>query len=118
MICPMYWVTIADNAWGFTDDAFADAAAAVASAERAFFTGYDWPFFLVSGQAPDRDFDAIDRRFEAVDTRTRTEFGHPRTAALTVVAPGAPSLRPGARLQHKPRAARRAARPVRLRPAR
>jgi predicted metalloprotease with PDZ domain len=42
------WIAIAGKDWGFTDDAFADAAAAVASTERAFFSDYDWPFFLVS----------------------------------------------------------------------
>src|ERR1019366_6962987 len=31
------WIAIVGKDWGFTDDAFADAAAAVASAERAFF---------------------------------------------------------------------------------
>jgi predicted metalloprotease with PDZ domain len=42
------WIAVVGRDWGFTDDAFADAAAAVASTERAFFTDYDWPFFLVS----------------------------------------------------------------------
>jgi predicted metalloprotease with PDZ domain len=42
------WVAIVGKDWGFTDDAFADAAAAVTGAERAFFADYDWPFFLVS----------------------------------------------------------------------
>jgi predicted metalloprotease with PDZ domain len=42
------WLAITGSDWGFTDDAFADAAAAVVGAQRSFFEDYDWPFFLIS----------------------------------------------------------------------
>jgi len=42
------WLAIAGSDWGFTDDAFADLAASVVTAQRSFFQDYDWPFFLVS----------------------------------------------------------------------
>jgi predicted metalloprotease with PDZ domain len=42
------WLAIAGNEWGFFDNALADAAAKVVTAQRTFFEDYDWPFFLIS----------------------------------------------------------------------
>jgi predicted metalloprotease with PDZ domain len=42
------WIAITGTEWGFFDNAFADAAAKVVTAQRTFFEDYDWPFFLIS----------------------------------------------------------------------
>jgi predicted metalloprotease with PDZ domain len=76
------WVAIAGSDWGFTDDAFADAAAAVAGTERAFFADYDWPFFLVSVIPVGGKFDPrVVRGFSGVGmTQSFALFVAPKTS--------------------------------------
>ena len=42
------WVALAGHDWGFTDEAFLDAAERVVLGQRAFFNDFDWPYFLIS----------------------------------------------------------------------
>jgi predicted metalloprotease with PDZ domain len=44
---PLY-IAVAGTDWGFFDNALADAAAKVVTAQRTFFEDYEWPFFLIS----------------------------------------------------------------------